>query len=140
MTFEEIENQLPNGTHDADLVGFSVDLARRTLTLDIDADMITPDADLPPGEPDTRRIRITVSGLCFFSMDPPDVAYKYTMHGAERLVDSESLTEVAFLSEDVTSHLPAGAFCQRLYLIDWNGFMVFAGTNASLEWLDGTAN
>jgi hypothetical protein len=49
MTFEEAEDQLPNGLHDAELLGFHVDLSKQVLSLDFEADLSSPDRKLRRG-------------------------------------------------------------------------------------------
>lgn len=51
-TIEQIELDLPNGFHDAELYGLDVDYERGELTMRIGADLSDPDTS--SGEPEPR--------------------------------------------------------------------------------------
>ena len=44
MTLTDVDRELPNGFHDANLLRFAVDYAKATLSLDLDLWVGSPDA------------------------------------------------------------------------------------------------
>jgi hypothetical protein len=81
MTLEELENTLPNGLHDADVQGITVDYAQRKVTFDL-AVWVGRMEDPPPERREAyKNGRIEISGLLFFVMEPPDPKYPFTCTG-----------------------------------------------------------
>ena len=76
MTLEELENTLPNGLHDAEVVRISVDYELRILALDVD--VWVGDMDEAPEKREAyRKGLIEISGLLFLAMEPPDANYPF---------------------------------------------------------------
>lgn len=132
MTFEEIENSLPNGLHDAEVHRLTVDYAKRTLTAELD--VWVGDADDPPDRLETyRAARIDVEGLLFLIMEPPDPKYPFdksvnlTIDGCDK---RESL------NAELLNSIPGNGFFRSFWVREWNAFIHLAGANARFSWVD----
>jgi hypothetical protein len=136
MTFEEAEDQLPNGLHDAELLGFHVDLSKQVLSLDFEADLSSPDRKLREDEPASRPVRFEVTGFCYFSLEPPMLSLNYSIDGPAIVTSSEDARLNGILTKEALSRLPEGTFCQRLFLSDWNAFLIFCGKQVRLEFVE----
>ena len=126
MTLDELEKSLPNGLHDAELVGLQVDYARREAVLDFNVDCSEP----PESEP-YRPARILFSGMQFLVIDPP--------------ADADAYEAISIV--DAGSGQPSTAPCKLplldrecflcwLFVSRWNGFIRIAARSVALEWLD----
>jgi len=137
MTLQEIENKLPNGLHDAQLQRLTLDLARSTLTLEVDVDSSVPAAGEEEGDP--TRAKITVTGLCYLKLDPPDVLNPYAIGTASLIDTGDDPVQKGLVDNEVASKLPRGSFLHWIYLNGWNAIMVVGGKEAKLELEQGTA-
>jgi len=137
MTLQEIENKLPNGLHDAQLLWFTLDLARCTLTLEVEVEGSEPETGEAAG--DLTRAKITVTGLCYFKLDPPDVLNPYAIGTATLIDTGDDPVEKGLVEDEVASKLPRGSFLHWIYLNGWNAIMVIGGKEARLELEQGTA-
>jgi len=136
MTLHEIENKLPNGLHDAQLLWLNLDLARSTLTLEVEVDSAPPEAAQEVGEP--TRAKITITGLCYFKLDPPDVLNPYAIGTATLIDTGDDPVEKGLVDTEVATKLPRGSFLHWIYLNGWNAIMVVGGRDARLELEQGT--
>lgn len=125
MTLQEIEARLPNGLHDAQLLWFTVDLAANTLTMNLEVDGVEGEEVTPA--------KITVTGLCYFKLDPPDVLNPYAI-GTATLIDSgNDPVRKGLVETEVAAKLPKGSFLYWIYLNGWNAIMVIGGKEARIE-------
>jgi hypothetical protein len=131
MTLEELEATLPWGFHDAYLERIEIDWPKAKLVLDVRV-MITEHQDMD------QRARITVTGLVFCCIDPPEIdptrGYEPTPdHGL--WIDSGE----GPANEDARSRLPeapGGCFLQWLFVHQWTRFIHICGRNVELVWLE----
>jgi hypothetical protein len=119
--------------HDARLNSFNVNLTSNTLILEVDADRAQ--------HPHARRfdpypVRITITGLCYFKLDPPDVLNGYTVSGPSWINAGDDVVAAGLADADVVSKLPKGAFVHWIYLNDWIAFMVIGAMDAQIQRLD----
>jgi hypothetical protein len=137
MTLQDIENKLPNGLHDAQLLWLTLDLARSTLTLEVEVDGSASETGEEEGEP--TRAKITVTGLCYFKLDPPDVLNPYAIGTATLIDTGDDPVQKGLVENEVATKLPRGSFLHWIYLNGWNSIMVVGGKEAQLEVEQGTA-
>jgi len=135
MTLEELENTLPNGLHDAELLRIDVDYGQRRLALNLDVFVGDLNGPLEKREA-YRKARIEFSGLQFLVVEPPDPNYPYS--------DPEpSRTDICDMSknldEKLLKSLPSGTFFVSLWVNNWNAFAHIAAVNAELVWEDDKA-
>ncbi len=153
MTFEQLSESLPNGLHDAEWRGISIDYAQQTLTMDLVIWVGSMD-DPPETREAYREGRITVSGLLFCIMEPPEPTSNYRrelLTGADcPTIDDVptrkySATELSAewaarvnsvaSSTELLKTLPQSAFVHTLFVFDWNSCVHIAATDAELKWM-----
>jgi hypothetical protein len=120
--------ELPNGLHDAVLLGLAIDLQQREVSLDLDAWV----GDLHAAEEEVRekrlRCTIIVSGVALLSIEPPD----------ERLVAAPEpgMIDVGTGKGHPDARippLPDGAWLCWIFVVAWNTFIHIAGLSARIE-------
>ena len=79
MTFDQLDNELPNGFHDAELHALTIDYLNRSAVLRMAFDFGNPDG---LKREDYRIAELRISGLVFCVIDPPDPKYPYVPDGA----------------------------------------------------------
>jgi hypothetical protein len=133
MTLEELENTLPNGLHDAEVMRISVDYELRILALDLD--VWVGDMDEAPEKREAyRKGLIEISGLLFLAMEPPDPNRPF-QNGSLR-IDGCDLSKN--LDKKLLDSLPPEAFFRSLWVSEWNAFIHIAAREAHLKWADET--
>lgn len=127
MNLFDLAESLPNGLHDAELRRVSVDYVERTATLEIE--IWVADTDTPREL--YRLARITLSGLVYFAIEPPDHSYPFRDAGAVTV--DLSVPEKPF----VEGYESESAF--RLFISEFNSFIYADAPVAELEWLGDAA-
>lgn len=134
MTFREVEQTLPNGFHDAEIKHISLDYVSGTLRITMRILVGTP------GEPDQEEYghrELKVSGLYFFSIEPPDPTYPFKPNGKPLDVQGDdsglSPPEIGKLIRE----LPPDASCYRFFVQQWNSFIYIAASDAQISWPQG---
>jgi hypothetical protein len=134
MTFEELENTLPNGLHDAEIKRIAIDYESRIATLEVA--VWVGDMNDPPEQREAyKNGRVNVSGLLFLVMEPPDSRYPYK--DSDLRVDGCDMSK--HLSSDLMQSLPADSFVRSLWVNEWNAFIHIAAKDANVEWLNDGA-
>jgi hypothetical protein len=128
MTIEEIEGNLPNGFHDASLKRIEIDYVKMVAVLDIDVDTSSPDTD-----EEYREGRLTLTGLLFCVIDPPDFRSPVKTTEGVWIADSGQATTEQ-LTTKLPGPIPAGVFVHYFYINDWNAFLYVAAASARLDW------
>ncbi len=131
MTLEEIEMSLPNGLHDAHLAKLDIDYVKREARFHIHVDVSDAESKETSGQ--YRSGNLTLLGLLFCVMEPPDSRYPYRDNRALWITSSGPVR-----SEDISvklpEPLPQGAFVHYLFVNDWNAFIYLAAMDANFEW------
>jgi hypothetical protein len=126
-----LDDTLPNGLHDAELLGLSVSFERGTATLAVKID-ISNDA-----KPLYAAAEIRLSGLVAFVMEGP-----------QELVNLQDSVGISSF-ETSEQHYPAFAnfapeikkIFHSLYLEEpWNSYIHIGARSAALVWKDTSAN
>ena len=132
MTFEELDQSLPNGFHDAEIYSIRVDYGSATVTLDVS--FWVGDLDGPNRE-EYRRGILKVTGLLFCSIDPPDPAYPFLPDGSPVTVSGDAAkSDTLPVLARLTPRFPPGASCYRFFVNDWNSFIHIAAKDVQLSW------
>ncbi|MDP9120206.1 MAG: hypothetical protein M3O15_02375 [Acidobacteriota bacterium] len=125
MTLEELEDALPNGLHDASLRSLAIDYVGQEARLIFDIDTSDESREVE------RPGHVTLLGLVYFVIEPPDARYKYDV-GAALWVDAIPTGETT-----PPSNLPAapeGSFAYCLFVRNWNSCLYVAARDVRFEW------
>ncbi|MBZ5600162.1 MAG: hypothetical protein LAN83_17790 [Acidobacteriia bacterium] len=134
MTFEELENELPNGFHDAQLHSMRTDYVSGSAVLRMALDFGNPDG---PKREDYRIGELRVSGLYFCVIDPPDPSYRYVPHGTALNVSGDPAKSDTFPAlEGLYRTLPPGVSCYRFFVHEWNSFINIAARDVQVSWIE----
>ncbi len=130
MTLTDIDRQLPNGFHDANLLRFAVDYAKATLTLDLDLWVGSPDAKTPLERERRKPGRIRIAGLAWCVIAPPDVIVRPNPRGFR--IDAGPVSDLEIPPK--LPEPPPGVFSWWFFVQDWNTSLYVAGQSAEIEW------
>jgi hypothetical protein len=128
MTIDEISKTLPNGFHDARLIGLQIDFERESAWIELGIDFSHSDIET---DAVLRRARLILSGLCYFVVEPPGVDYAYDQQFISS--DSSDFGELAAVPD--LPRLPGGSFAHWFYSSS-NSFIYVAAANAELDWTE----
>jgi hypothetical protein len=135
MTFEELEDRLPSGFHDA---------AIREIKFDFIACSATVSMDILTGGPDDhdselyRPGKLRVTPLYLFFIEPPDPKYPFFPDGSHLRVDGDSVKVGQNTQVDrLLQTLPQNAATYRFFMAKWNSFLYVAGGDVEFSWDDG---
>jgi hypothetical protein len=132
MTIEEVEKTLPNGFHDASLEKLNIDYHERAAKLDLLVDVGDPDSE--GNEEAKRKGVLTVSGLLFCVIAPPDSRSPYQKAEGLWIADSGPYKSDKIPAK-LPEPLPKGAFAHYFFVNDWNAFIIIAATDARFDWI-----
>ncbi len=134
MTFEELDNQLPNGFHDAELHSVRIDYVHGTMTLHMSFWV----GDLKgPNREEYRAGELRITGLYFCAIDPPDPECRYVPHGSALNVSGDRAKPDTFPAlEKLSQTLPPGVSCYRFFVHEWNSFINIAAKDVQVSWIE----
>ena len=129
MTFNELALSLPQGFHDAELHRFEMDYISRRLVFDL----VVWIGDMDNGQDREmyRPARVTVEGVAYLVIEPPDPRYSCKEPG-HIIIDTGEGQPTN--SETHLPEAPQETSVTWMYLVDFNRFVYFAASHASLEW------
>jgi hypothetical protein len=131
MTFDELDTLYPNGFADAEIVSLGLDYQKRTAELQLNLRGNQPDG---PRCDEYRRAVLTLCGFYYLVIEPPDADHLwYPIRAVQISAYSEDAHQFS-LFEHLKPTLPAGAFCCRFYVHDWNSFIHIAASEAQFSW------
>lgn len=134
MTFEEIEQELPNGFHDAEIRTIAVNFVDRSIAVGMDLHFGSE------GDSDPERHRsgtLKVESFCLFFIEPPDPRYRFVPNGSPLNASGDSVTTGKDPAVDgLLRNLPTGVTLYRFFLDDWNSFLYLGGANVEFSWED----
>jgi hypothetical protein len=133
MTFEQLDEFLPNGFHDAMIEKIAIDYAQRSADLLMKLWVGTPDsANLE----EYRSATLNVTGLGYIAIDSPDPKYPFMRPGAALDVAGYSEDSESFPLEALRPAMPTAVSCYRFFVHDWNAFVHIAAEDVQLSWAD----
>lgn len=120
--------------HDSVIERIELDYLKRNACLHLQINTGDPDAE-GPGERDRREAgALTISGLLFLVMEPPDETYPYQSNEGLWIKDDEITSQTPGISAQLPWNLPQDAFVHRFFVDEWNSFIYVAGTHAEFAW------
>jgi hypothetical protein len=136
MTFEELEQKLPNGFHDAATREIDFDFIERSVVIGLDLLMGGPD-DL---RPEVYRPGRRVAPIYLFFIEAPDPSYSFVPNGSHLKVDGDFVKVGQSVHVDrLLPMLPESVTKYRFFLEKWNAFLYIAGGDGEFSWDDGGA-
>jgi hypothetical protein len=129
MTLQEIAAALPNGFHDAFLRTVTLDYISRRATLNLRLWTGDAHACVPADREVYRTVALTISGLLWWIVEAPRNIDGATGDGL--WIDAGPLSNL-----NPTPAVPAiadDAFAWWIFVRQWNSFIYFAGTSASVN-------
>ena len=134
MTFEELEDKLPNGFHDAELYDIQIDYVGGSMTLGMSFWVGSMGA---PNQEEYRPGELRITGLSFCVIDPPDPTYQYVPNGSALNVSGDRAKPDSFPElEKLSRTLPPGVACYRFFVHEWNSFINIAAKDVQVSWTD----
>jgi hypothetical protein len=135
MTFEDLDQELPNGFHDAKIRNISVDFLNRSVLIGVELLVGLPDT---PNPEDYRAGTLKLIEPCMFFVEPPDPAYPFVPRGRPVNVDGDPVRAGQSVAVDrLLPVLPQNACVYRFFLEEWNSFLYLAGASVEFSWDDG---
>jgi hypothetical protein len=131
MTLEQLEEELPNGLHDAQISSFGRNFENRTLTLKVRILIGLPD-DSPEKRDVYRNGSITFTGVELFVIERPEASSAFLAPGSVSF--SVSRSEVNLFPVDIVEKLAEGTDMYSLFILDWHSHIHIAASNMSFHW------
>jgi hypothetical protein len=139
MTLDEIARTLPNGFHDSEIRGVTVNYERRIAEIEMTLDYTSPDGPVP--WPPTRDAKVVLRGLKYLAIEPP--AHHYPFDDARALDVSDAYNSIGtdasgrrLVSPELLAAPPHQAFATSFFVNDWNSFIHVAADEAELIWAE----
>ena len=130
MTFEEAEDGLPNGFHDAQIERISLDYLAGTLQIAMRILIGTPGE---PNQDEYGPAELRVSGLYFCSIEPPYPTYPFKPNGEPFGVSGDAATNGPSAIITVLQTLPTGVSSYRFFVEEWNSFIYIAASEVQIS-------
>ncbi len=127
MTFDELEESLPNGLHDAELLGVQIDYSHLNSAVELNIDVGTGTSTRST----YRRGRVVFTGVRYVAIDAPAVNVSDARVSRINAGSGEPTTAAHPLPK-----CPADTFLCWLFVVDWNSFIRIAARSVALEWSD----
>jgi hypothetical protein len=135
MTFEEIDQKLPNGFHDAEIRKMSIDFVSRSIVIGMNLHAGVPGG---PNPEQYRAGTLEILSPCLFFIEPPDPGYHFIPDGSPLNASGNSVKVGKDTKVDrLLSALPPNATVYLFFLDDWNSCLYLAGGSVVLSWDDG---
>jgi hypothetical protein len=130
VKLQALEEELPNGLHDAMLRTIAIDVVGQTAELDVDVWIGDLDSDNVAVREAYRSARIRLSGLVYLIVEPPGPGYT-SLLGSPVRIDLCEPDPVAIPLKTITDT----EFAARIFVSEWNSFIHFAARDVDLQWL-----
>lgn len=134
MRLEELEIELPNGFHDAEIFRIEIDYATCSFSMSVSLLVGKPEGS----DPDARRRAVLKgTGLCVLSIDPPYPGSSFLPTGKPLQVTAvPAETDKLPTLPQLVRALPEGVTVYRFFVSQWNSFIHLACRDASVVWLN----
>lgn len=128
MTLAEIDAELPNGFHDAEVGRIDIDFRSRVVILELDVWIGDVGMPADAGRELYRPARLEVRGFSYFVVERPHSESPYAKPGP---------LELDFCGPEPIGDLPAtraGEFAATFFVADWNSCFSLSAADAELRW------
>jgi hypothetical protein len=125
--------------HDATIERVTIDYLAHEAVLDCNLIVGDPGATREVEREARRRGRLTLGGLLYFVIEPPDPTYPIKDAEGLWVASDGPLDELTSRPTDLPDELPEGAFSHWFFIHSWNAFIYVAFTRAAFAWLEREA-
>ncbi len=134
QALSEIEAQLPNGFHDAELEAVALDLAADSVSLQLRIWIGDLYAATEEEREAYRKATLQLNGLVYFVIDPPGPKGEWKQDGGVSLDAGDATDDSNPKAPRPLVPLPTGAFAYWFFVSDWNSVIHVAARGATLQW------
>lgn len=131
---KEIEDNLPNGFHDALLEKLMIDLTSNSADLELQLFMGDPDASTEQERETYRRAILRLSDLVYFVIDAPENIPEPSKKKPLRIDGGDAKDNSNPRAPKPRSALPPGAFAYWFFVEQWNSFIHVAARSSTIDW------
>ena len=117
---KEIEDNLPNGFHDALLEKLMIDLTCNSADMELQLFVGDPDASTEQEREAYRRAILRLSDLVYFVIDVPEKSHESSKKKSLRIEGGDATDNSNPRSPKPCSALPSGAFAYWFFVEQWN--------------------
>src|SRR5258708_5276620 len=131
MTLEQLEEELPNGLHDAQIRSTNRNFENGTLTFGVRILIGLPD-DPPTKRNEYRNGTITFTEVAMFVIESPEASSAFVAPGSVSF--SASRSEVDLLPVDIVKKFPQGVSMYSFFILDWYSNVHVAASDMRFGW------
>ena len=136
MTLSELAGTLLNGFHDSEVDLIGIDYSKHEVTFSIAVWVGDPSSTDAEARETYRKGTLTLSGMVFCIIEPPDPRYPYCEKD-RIVVDTGEVKNLKKRPAVQLPPVPEGMFLNWIYVREWNSFIYVAAQNAALAWNTG---
>ena len=135
-SLNQIDEQIPNGFHDAILQTVTLDFVSKTARLKLQMSVGEPEAESEEAREGYRGAVLTLEGLVYFVIDTPDLEREKEFRTTRGVsIDAgDAMNRDSPRAPGPCGAVPEGAFAYWFFVHEWNCFTHVAARHASLEW------
>jgi hypothetical protein len=134
MDLQQVEETLPNGFHDARLLGITARFDRSRLEMDLELSVGDPDAASTDGRDAYKKARLTLNGLEAVVIEPP----RSNWGGGSRPLNIDAGPDAPPGHDAALPPVPPGCFRHWFFVSAWNSFIVVVARDADVQWTTQT--
>ncbi|MGB8031929.1 MAG: hypothetical protein WCF30_19930 [Terracidiphilus sp.] len=131
MTLEQLEQELPNGLHDAQILSIKRSFEEESLILEVRILVGLPD-NPPETRSEYRKAVITFTGVKLFIVESPDASSAFLAPGGVWF--SAGRSEPGTFSPELEEKLGFSADSYSLFILDWQSSIHIAASDVSFAW------
>jgi len=134
-SLREIDDNLPNGFHDALLETLTVNFVSKIAAMELQLWVGVVDAAKKEEREAYRRARLALSDLVYLVIDAPGPNYDSSKERKLRIDAGEAVDLSSSSMPKPLVALPAGTFAYWFFVDPWNSFIHVAAKSATFDWV-----
>ena len=131
MTLEQLEQELPNGLHDAQIISIKRNFENESLILDVRILVGSPDAP-PETQSEYRNAAISFTGVKLFTVESPDASSAFSAPGGVWF--SAGRSKSGTFSPEIEKELAGCKETYSFFILDWESSIHIAATDMTFAW------
>lgn len=133
-TLRQIDDELPNGFHDALLQTINLDLVSKVARLSLQMSVGEPEGITDEASDGYKPATLTLEDLVYFVIETPDLNKKFLASRGVSIDAGDATNLDNPRAPRPLGALPDDAFAYWFFVHEWNCFIHVAARRASLEW------